>query len=41
MVYWIARRMGKTVDYKTAERIAERFSFIELDRIYKAVPKGT
>ena len=37
MVYWIASKMGRSMDYKTAQRVAEHFTDAELTRIYLAI----
>lgn len=37
LVYWIASKMRRQMDYKLAQRIAERFSDEELTRIYLAI----
>lgn len=37
MVYWIASKMGRFMDYKTAQRVAGHFTDAELTRIYLAI----
>lgn len=34
LVYWIAGKMGRKMDYKLAQRIADHFNGDELTRIY-------
>ena len=44
MVYYIASKMGKTVDYKKACKIADHFTIDQLDRLYRIaapVTKGS
>jgi hypothetical protein len=41
MVYYIAAKMQRPIDYRKAQRIAERFSMCELTRIFKAAGRRT
>ena len=37
LVYWIASKLKRAMDYKTAQRIAVQFTDLELTRLYLAL----